>query len=139
MSVSSETMSTVDGGPVFSGMLTDEDVRLTSAAQAKMAELMGDLDDDIEAVRVFVSGGGCGGMTYGMTFTDSRTAYDSVLEADGFKMYVDVVALNFLRGVEIDFVDRGLGQASFVFNNVFAATGGSGTCGACGAAGGGCA
>ena len=139
MSVSSETMSTVDGGPVFSGMLTDEDVRLTPAAQAKMAELMGDLDDDIEAVRVFVSGGGCGGMTYGMTFTDSRTAYDSVLEADGFKMYVDVVALNFLRGVEIDFVDRGLGQASFVFNNVFAATGGSGTCGACGAAGGGCA
>ena len=43
-----------------------------------------------------------------------------------------------LRGVEIDFVDRGMGQASFVFNNVFAAVGGSGGCSACGSSGGGC-
>jgi len=48
------------------------------------------------------------------------------------------VALNFLRGVEIDYVERRMG-ASFVFNNVFAATGGSGACGGCGSAGGGCA
>ena len=43
-----------------------------------------------------------------------------------------------LEGAEIDYVSRPTG-ASFVFNNVFAATGGSGTCSACGAAGGGCA
>ena len=118
MSVSSETMSTVDGGPVFSGMLTDEDVRLTSAAQAKMAELMGDLDDDIEAVRVFVSGGGCGGMTYGMTYTDTIHPYDKVMQGDGFKIMVDAVALSYLHGSDIDFVDNGV-NASFVFNNVF--------------------
>jgi iron-sulfur cluster insertion protein len=59
------------------------------------------------------------------------------MEKQGFNLYVDAVAMNFLRGVEIDFVERPTG-ASFVFNNVFAATGGSGTCGACGAAGGGC-
>ena len=55
-----------------------------------------------------------------------------------FSIYVDAVALNYLRGVEIDYVERPTG-ASFVFNNAFAMTGGSGTCGACGAAGGGCA
>jgi len=43
-----------------------------------------------------------------------------------------------MRGVEIDFVDRGMGDASFVFNNVFAATGGSGGCGSCGSSSGGC-
>ena len=51
-----------------------------------------------------------------------------------------VVALNFLRGVEIDYATRETG-ATFVFNNVFQVTGGSGLCGACGAAvgaGGGC-
>jgi iron-sulfur cluster insertion protein len=51
-----------------------------------------------------------------------------------------VVALNFLRGVEIDYATRDTG-ATFVFNNVFQSTGGSGLCGACGAsvgAGGGC-
>ena len=123
----------------FASVLGSEDVRLTPAAEEKMAELFADTDDELEAIRIFVSGGGCGGMSYGMTFTDRRTDYDCVLNAKGFDIFVDAVALNFLRGVEIDFVDRPMG-ASFVFNNVFASTGGSGTCGACGgAAGGGCA
>jgi iron-sulfur cluster insertion protein len=135
MSESSAQQQTTE---TFQSVLGRGDVTLTPAAEAKMAELFTDTDDELEAIRIFVSGGGCGGMTYGMTFTDRRTEYDCVLEANGFSVYVDAVALNFLRGVEIDFVDRPMG-ASFVFNNVFASTGGSGTCGACGAAGGGCA
>lgn len=124
----------------FDSRLTDEQVKLTPPALDQMRRLLEQVDDDaVEAVRVFVSGGGCGGMTYGMTFTDQRTPYDHVLEdASGFKLYVDTVALNYLKGVEIDFVDRPMG-ASFVFNNVFQATGGSGACRACGATGGGCA
>jgi iron-sulfur cluster insertion protein len=77
-------------------------------------------------------------MTYGMTFAEAPTDFDSVLEQDGLTMYVDAVALSYLKGVEIDYVEQGMG-ASFVFRNVFAATGGSGSCSACGAAGGGCA
>jgi iron-sulfur cluster insertion protein len=95
-------------------------------------------DDELKAIRVFVSGGGCGGMGYGMTFTDALSEYDCVREEEGFSVYVDAVALNFLRGVEIDYVEKPTG-ASFVFNNAFSMTGGSGTCGACGgASGGGC-
>ena len=123
----------------FSAELSDTDLSLTAAAREKMLELFQQVEDeDLKAIRVFVSGGGCGGMGYGMTFTDSRTEYDSVRKEQGFDVYVDAVALNFLRGVEIDYVERPTG-ASFVFNNAFAITGGSGTCGACGAAGGGCA
>ena len=124
---------------VFEPRMTEADVRVTAKAKEQLIGLLKQVDDDdIEAVRVFVSGGGCGGMTYGMTFTDRRTDYDCVLEEDGLKIYVDAVALGYLRGVEIDYVERPTG-ASFVFNNAFALTGGSGTCGACGAAGGGCA
>jgi iron-sulfur cluster insertion protein len=119
--------------------LNESDLSLTPAARAKMIELFNQVEDaDLQAIRVFVSGGGCGGMGYGMTFTDTRTEYDLVRQEEGFHIYVDAVALNFLRGVEIDYVERPTG-ASFVFNNAFAMTGGSGTCGACGAAGGGCA
>jgi iron-sulfur cluster insertion protein len=117
--------------------LKPNDVRLTPAAEKKMADIFADTKDDLEAIRIFVSGGGCGGMSYGMTFTNRRTDYDCVFQANGFDIYVDAVALNFMRGVEIDFVERSMG-ASFVFNNVFASTGGSGVCSACGAAGGGC-
>lgn len=123
----------------YSMELSASDLALTEAAREKMLELFGQVEDeDLKAIRVFVSGGGCGGMGYGMTFTDSRNEYDCVRKLEGFDVYVDVVALNYLRGVEIDYVERPTG-ASFVFNNAFAVTGGSGTCGACGAAGGGCA
>ena len=113
-----------------------DDINITPAASEQMAKLFKDIeDDDIEAIRVYVAGGGCGGMTYGMTFADRKTEYDKVLKGDGYLFYVDVVALNFLRGVEIDYANRDTG-ATFVFNNVFQDTGGSGTCGACGAAAG---
>ena len=123
----------------FSTDLTGNDVRLTARARDQLSRLLAQVDDDeIQAVRVFVTGGGCGGMTYGMTFTDRRTPYDAVLQDGDVKLFIDAVAINYLRGVEVDFVERPMG-ASFVFNNVFQATGGSGTCRACGASGGGCA
>ena len=121
----------------FATALKPDDVRLTPAAEKKMAAIFADTKADLTAIRIFVSGGGCGGMSYGMTFTDRRMDYDCVFQTNGFDIYVDAVALIFMRGVEIDLVENSMG-ASFVFNNVFASTGGSGVCGACGAAGGGC-
>ena len=124
----------------FSNTLSSEDIKLTPAALGVMQKLFADVDDEeIDAIRVFVSGGGCGGMTYGMTFTGDRNETDFIYEDNGVKVYVDAVALQYLRGVEIDYVENGVRGASFVFNNVFQATGGSGTCGSCGSAGGGCA
>ena len=122
--------------PVFKTAITDE-VNVTAAAHEKLVELLSS-EEEVKGVRIFVSGGGCGGMTYGMTFAEAPTQFDSILQKDGLTMYVDTIALSYLKGVEIDYVEQGLG-ASFVFRNVFASTGGSGTCSACGAAGGGCA
>ncbi|MFQ5756294.1 MAG: HesB/IscA family protein [Acidiferrobacterales bacterium] len=115
----------------FSTKVGEGDVQLTPAARAKMAELLASADDQIEAIRIFVAGGGCGGMTYAMTYAEDVTKYDSTLEQDGCKVVVDAVALNYLRGCEIDFSDD-----SFIFNNVFQAVGGSGACGGCGGGGG---
>lgn len=120
--------------PQFSHRLGEADIRLTEAARKKMIELLGEAGDEVNAIRVFVSGGGCAGMTYGMTFTDEITARDAVLEEDGLRLVVDPVALNYLRGCEVDFAERGL-NASFIFNNVFQAVGGSGACGGCGGGG----
>ncbi|MFQ5935825.1 MAG: HesB/IscA family protein [Acidiferrobacterales bacterium] len=110
----------------YSREVTDSDIQLTPAAESKIAELLGCADPGIDGIRVFVMGGGCGGMSYGMTYADQVTPYDSTLQGDGYKLIVDAVALNFLQGCEIDF-----GGDSFIFNNVFQAVGGSGTCGGC--------
>ena len=118
----------------FQERVGESDIGLTESARAQLATLCEQIDDDeVEAVRIYVTGGGCAGMTYGMTFTDRRMPWDKVLNEQGFDIYVDAVAFGYLRGVEIDFVTRPTGS-SFVFNNVFMATGGSGGCTGCGAA-----
>nr|VFJ99980.1 MAG: iron-sulfur cluster insertion protein [Candidatus Kentron sp. H]VFK00400.1 MAG: iron-sulfur cluster insertion protein [Candidatus Kentron sp. H]VFK04343.1 MAG: iron-sulfur cluster insertion protein [Candidatus Kentron sp. H] len=122
-----------DSIPEYSIAISEEEFKITLPAREQLAKIFRQSCaeyEEIEAIRVFVAGGGCSGMTYGMTFTDRQTEYDQVLEDNGFKIYVDVVALNYLRGVEIDYVQRPSGP-SFVFNNVSALTGGSGGCGSC--------
>ncbi len=72
-----------------------------------------------------------------MTFTDVINDDDGVLSFDGFKVVVDDGTLEYLRGVEIDFVDQEDGNATFVFNNLPQMGGGCGSCGSS-SSGGGC-
>mgnify|MGYP001825586781 FL=1 len=111
----------------FKTNLTDE-IKVSPEAVEQLIAIT-EKEDDINGVRIFVSGGGCGGMTYGMTFVEQPNEFDCVLETNGMNIYVDAVALGFLEGVEIDFKTQGVNK-SFVFKNVFANTGGAGTCGA---------
>ena len=123
---------------MFENSLTVNELEVTHSAQEKLLEIIEQTDEDVNAIRIYISGGGCGGLSYGMTFTDEHSDFDTILQFDGFKILVDVVALNYLRGAQIDYIQE-VGRERFVFNNVFAETGGSGVCGGCGAAGGGCA
>ncbi len=122
----------------MSASLSNAELVLTSPAQAKMSELFNQVDDNVQGVRVFATPGGCSGISFGMTFTDSINEDDGVLACNGFKVVVDDGTLEYLRGVEIDFVDNGDGQATFVFNNLPQVGGGG--CGTCGSSsgGGGC-
>lgn len=119
----------------FNTQLTDQ-IKVSDEAVKQLLTLT-ESEEGVNGVRIFVSGGGCGGMSYGMTFVDQPTLFDTTLEKDGLKVHVDAVALGFLEGVEIDYQVNGA-NASFVFKNVFANTSSGGTCGGCGAAGGGC-
>lgn len=111
------------------GTLSEQEVSLTGSAQDKMGELFSQVDDTIQGVRVFATPGGCSGVSFGMTFSDCVNDDDGVLEVGGFKIIVGHDTLPYLRGVEIDFVDGGDGNASFVFNNLPSYGGGCGTCG----------
>ena len=114
--------------------ITAQTMTITPACEAQLANIMEEAEAEFTALRIFVEGGGCNGLSYGMTYVDGRTEYDSVLQCEGFQLVVDAVALNFLRGCEIDYVKDGLNE-SFVFNNVFESVGGSGMCSGCGGSG----
>tara|TARA_Y100001934_G_scaffold262820_1_gene337745 strand:+ start:274 stop:651 length:378 start_codon:yes stop_codon:yes gene_type:complete len=115
-------------------ILGQDQIRVTDAARTKITELIADAGDSIDAVRVFISGGGCSGMNYGMTFSEKNNSLDSILEgSEGFRIVVDPFALAYMEGAEIDYSEEGA-NATFVFNNVFQSVGGSGSCGGCGSA-----
>lgn len=117
---------------------------VTAPASEKFAELSEQLQDsaqEAKAIRIYIAGGGCSGMQYGMTYSDGLTDHDNVLKAKSvesdlpFDIVIDTVALDYMNRAEIDYEDNGI-SATFVFNNVFEAIGGSGACGGCGSAGG---
>ena len=111
--------------------ITEYEFRVSPAAAEQLKNLIDSIEDDIAGVRIFVSGGGCSGMTYGMTYAEQTLPYDKVLEGNGFRILVDPVALGYLKGCDIDFAETGINK-SFVFNNVFQSVGGSGGCSGCG-------
>ena len=121
--------------PSYSTELRDDDIIVTEAARTMLTSILEEADEECTAIRLYVQGGGCGGMGYSMTYSEAPLETDSLLDGDRFKLVVDPIALNFLRGCEIDYAAEGL-NSSFVFRNAFSSTGGSGTCSGCG--GGGC-
>jgi iron-sulfur cluster assembly protein len=61
------------------------------------------------ALRVFVTGGGCSGLQYGMAFEEVPQDFDKVVEVSGVRLLVDPTSLMYLRGATIDFVDSLMG------------------------------
>lgn len=80
-------------------------VTLTENAANKVRDLLANEADHIgKSLRVYVEGGGCSGLQYGMVFDEKRTD-DHVMENEGVSVVVDSFSANYLRGAVVDFVD----------------------------------
>ena len=95
-------------------------ITLTSTAVDHVKQLVGEQGREDLALRVFVSPGGCSGMSYGMAFDNETQEGDIFYEQDGVKVWVDEMSLMYLTGAEIDFVDKLMG-GGFTINNPNAA------------------
>ena len=91
-------------------------VNLTPAAAEKLSGIMSQKGMvDTHALRVFVKGGGCGGMQYGMTFDEAREG-DEVYEQHGLRVIVDSTSLFYIDGANIDYVDNLMGGGFHIDN-----------------------
>lgn len=82
---------------------------VTPAAVQTIRTLLQQRQIPNHALRVFVSGGGCSGMQYGMAFEESPRDFDAVIETDGVRLIVDPTSLMYLKGSTIDYVDSLMG------------------------------
>ncbi|MBA3470574.1 MAG: iron-sulfur cluster insertion protein ErpA [Herpetosiphonaceae bacterium] len=61
------------------------------------------------ALRVFVAGGGCSGLQYGMTFDDQVREGDAEFVESGLRVLVDSMSANYMAGASIDYIDSLMG------------------------------
>jgi iron-sulfur cluster insertion protein len=86
-------------------MENDTGISLTEGAANRIKELsVSDPENAGKHLRVYVEGGGCSGLQYGLVF-DEKRADDRMMEFQGATLLVDSMSANYLRGAVVDFVD----------------------------------
>ncbi len=90
-------------------------ITITPAAAEKVHELLTQENDPSLALRIFVAGGGCSGLQYGMTLDEEQDG-DTIISQSGFKVLVDEMSLGYIDGSQVDYVDSLMG-AGFTVNN----------------------
>lgn len=124
-------------------MLQELDVQtitLTSAASQAVQNILTERKLEGYALRVYVAGGGCCGVNFGMALDNNIQDADKTFEANGVKLVVDSTSIDYLLGATIDFVNDPQHGAGFAVNSPNAKkehAHGEGSC-ACGSNGGGC-
>jgi iron-sulfur cluster assembly accessory protein len=100
-------------------------VNVTPTAVAEVRRYMEENGaTDQAGLRVGVLPGGCSGFQYGLNIEDEPAEDDLVLDSNGLRLFVDPFSMQYLSGVEIDYVTTFQGSG-FTFNNPNA----SGGCG----------
>lgn len=117
-------------------------VTLMPAAAAKIQALLAERNLAEHGLRVFVAGGGCSGMQYGMAIEKEPGEFDSIIESQGVRIYVDPTSMMYLTGATVDYVDNLMGGGFRIDNPNAVSTCGCGhsfrTTGSAGASSGGC-
>ncbi|WP_420629987.1 HesB/IscA family protein [Candidatus Leptofilum sp.] len=86
-----------------------ETINLTEAAVNTVQTLLVQKEVPNHGLRVFVSGGGCSGMQYGMALEAEPRPYDHVIEKGGVKVFVDPTSMMYLNNATIDYEDSIMG------------------------------
>src|SRR6201986_1870009 len=88
----------------------------TDAAAGKVGELIREEANPNLKLRVFVSGGGCSGFQYGVTFDEKIEEGDFCVEKRGVQLLIDPMSAQYLMGAEIDYKEETKG-AQFGIRN----------------------
>lgn len=102
-------------------------VEITSTAADTVRNLLVSKNVPDYGLRVFVSGGGCSGMQYGMALEAEARPYDHVVEKDGIKIFIDPTSMMYLNGATVDYEDSLMGGGFKIENPNAVASCGCGT------------
>lgn len=84
-------------------------ITLTERAASEIRNIMEAQGKSDAMLRVFVAGGGCSGLQYGMAIDDVVDEGDQIFDSHGVKIVIDPLSLGYMSGSEVDFVEDSLG------------------------------
>ncbi len=127
---------------------TNTTLVLTPAAADAVKNILTERKLEGYALRVYVAGGGCCGVNFGMALDNNIRDVDTTYEMNGIQVVVDEVSIDYLRGANIDFINDPVRGSGFAVDSPVAkghshgedgcACGSSAGGGACGCGGGSC-
>jgi iron-sulfur cluster assembly protein len=94
--------------PVAETVIT-ETITLTPPAVQRVRRLLEERNLHDHGLRVFVSGGGCSGMQYGMALEGNPRESDQRFAFEGVDVIVDPMSMTYLAGCTIDYVEDVMG------------------------------
>ena len=92
-------------------------ISLSTAASDAVKNILTERNLEGYALRVYVAGGGCCGVNFGMALDNNIRDVDTIFEANGVKVVVDEVSIDYLRGATIDFVNDPVRGAGFAVDS----------------------
>ena len=92
-------------------------ISLSVAATDAVKNILAERNLEGYALRVYVAGGGCCGVNFGMALDNNIRDVDTTFEANGVKVVVDEVSIDYLRGANIDFVNDPVRGAGFAVDS----------------------
>ena len=102
----------------------EADIGFTDSAAIKVLHLIEEQDNSNLKLRVYITGGGCSGFSYGFAFDEEHKEGDSVVVNQNVTLVVDPMSYQYLVGATVDYLED-LQGSRFVISNPNAAT----TCG----------
>lgn len=102
-------------------------INITDSASQVVRNLLISKNVPDYGLRVFVSGGGCSGLQYGMALEAEARPYDHVIEKEGFRLFIDPTSMMYLNEATIDYEENLMGGGFKIENPNAAASCGCGT------------
>lgn len=90
-------------------------IKITDTAAKQIKSILKS-ENNKQALRISVEGGGCSGFSYKFDIASNLCDDDVVFEKQGAKIFVDKISLEYLKNSEVDFVDNLLNK-SFQIRN----------------------
>ncbi|HTT25427.1 MAG TPA: iron-sulfur cluster assembly accessory protein [Thermoplasmata archaeon] len=91
-------------------------IEVTPSARVEVLKIAQKQGKPDAALRLFVQGGGCSGLTYGMTFDKVESGDDIAFQEDGVTVVVDKASAPLLEGLKVDYL-LGLEASGFKIYN----------------------